>query len=505
MRNTIVTNATTAILHPVKFQREYASFWDAKESAPPLWVGLLFAVLSLSAGMAELSDTGSGTDQSAPSAKVLSRCTEQCLVLGRYASAQEYSLEVLLIHLQSCYLGSKDSDLNLWFLMGIIIRLALKLGYHRDPTKLPTARLSPFDGEMRRRVWVTIFQIDTLMSFQMGLPSMIATEYCDTELPRNLENSDFEPETLVLPQPRPISDYTPVLYTLAKSSILSMFRTVIRHTRSLTPCPYDETMALDVQLRSTYNNVPAALIYRPIGQSIVDGPGIIMDRITIEMLHLKSMMVLHRQYITTHRPNPLFNASRRACMQAAQTALFRQIELHEATQPGCQLYDQRWMLTALTMSDFILAAMLICLELTMRCRRPSTFLRASSAGDTADHDVLYSSLHLLQRCQGIWEAAARFSTEARMASDAIASTIRRTRAWQEEERPHIQEPFRAEKSTREDGTMEQDPSTAMQNHIEEAYDEAAYIDWVSISSAVLTNLTRLTGARANICCSPGNA
>jgi hypothetical protein len=165
-----------AIVHPVKFQRDvsvtprqeiaiqttnngsndhqYVSFWEAPQSASPIWIALLFAILSLAKSMSELSGTSHGAAEPIPSAKLLSRATEQCLVLGGYARAREHCLEVLLVHLQSCYIRSKDSDLNLWLLMGVIIRLALKMGYHRDPAKLPKAEFSPFESEMRRRVWV---------------------------------------------------------------------------------------------------------------------------------------------------------------------------------------------------------------------------------------------------------------------------------------------------------------------------------------------------------------
>ncbi|KAB5580338.1 fungal-specific transcription factor domain-containing protein [Coniochaeta sp. 2T2.1] len=404
-------HAILPIVHPVKFQREYALFWECPESTSPLWTGLLFSILSLSASMHELSGPRNDPEKDMiPSAKLLSACTEQCLVLGKYATAREYSLEVLLIHMQSCYLRSKDSDLNMWFLMGIIIRLAFRLGYHRDPSKLTTSpKPSPFEGEMRRRVWATIFQIDTLMSFQIGLPSMIPAEYCDADLPRNLENSDFNPETTILPDARPISDHTPILYTLAKSSIMSVFRSVTSHTRSLSPSSYEQTLSLDARIRDAYAKVPPALRYTPISQSVVDSPGVIMDRATIEILHHKSVIVLHRGYVTAHRANPQFDLSRRACLQAAETVLHRQVELHEATRPGCQLYDQRWMVSALTTTDFILAGMVVCLELTVRMQG------MGGIGSVKDEDEVARYLGLLKRCQGIWAAAAEFSSEARMA------------------------------------------------------------------------------------------
>jgi hypothetical protein len=69
-----------------------------------------------------------------------------------------------------------------------MIRLAFRMGYHRDPKHL--VGISVFDGEMRRRVWLNLVQIEALMSYQLGFPSMIPSEFCDTEVPRNLEYSE---------------------------------------------------------------------------------------------------------------------------------------------------------------------------------------------------------------------------------------------------------------------------------------------------------------------------
>ena len=356
---------------------------------------------------------------------------EQCLVLGNYARADEYCLEALLIHLQSCFLRSRDSDVNLWLLMGVVIRLAIRLGYHRDPSNLPKSSLSPFDGEMRRRVWVSIFQVDALMSFQMGFPSMIPSAYCDAQLPLNLENHDFSPESAVLPTSRPLSDNTPVLYTIGKAAVVELFRTVVGHTRSLIPSPYETTLALDAQLRDAYVQLPVSLKYKPLSQSIIDSPEMIMKRTTIEILHLKSVIVLHRQYITSHRQNSAYDLSRCACLEAASTVLDRQAELHRATQPGSHLHDDRWMVSALTASDFILAAMIICLELAIRTKEADTSTTIKTSRYESYSAEYAEYLRGIQVSHQIWLVASAYSVEARMAAHALGSTIERVQAHRE--------------------------------------------------------------------------
>ncbi|KAL1970425.1 hypothetical protein VTN77DRAFT_5586 [Rasamsonia byssochlamydoides] len=404
------------ILHPVKFQKEYELFWEDPPKAPPLWIGLLFAILGVAVALRQVAKMPT---ESMPSAKTFQLRTAQCLVLGKYFTAKAYGLETLVLHLQSNFLCSVDSNISLWFLMGIVIRLAMRMGYHRDPKNHPS--ISPFDGEMRRRLWQNIFQLDVLMSFQLGLPSMIPSEYCDTEPPRNLYDSDFDPDVKALPPSRPLSDHTPVLYTIVKGRVMDVFKRIVAHTQSLSSPPYDKTLALDGEIRETYNSIPEAFRMRPISRSFMDASSTIMNRCSIELLYLKGIVVLHRRYLNTDRSNPQYEYSRRACVDAALGILARQADLHQASQPGGQLYEDRWMVSSLTAHDFLLAAMVVCLELSVQMR--TEHLPAMSLqGDFA------RQFEALQTSQRIWASARPHSKDAHTATQALELMIRKVKA-----------------------------------------------------------------------------
>jgi hypothetical protein len=104
---------------------------------------------------------------------------------------------------------SQDAEFEIWILHGMLIPISLRMGLHRDPKHF--SEISIFAGEMRRRVWATIFQIDVGLSGLAGLPRMIKPHQCDTEEPRNMLDSDFDENTLELPQSRPESEFTPIL------------------------------------------------------------------------------------------------------------------------------------------------------------------------------------------------------------------------------------------------------------------------------------------------------
>ncbi|EED14297.1 conserved hypothetical protein [Talaromyces stipitatus ATCC 10500] len=405
------------IIHAIKFQNEYEKFWHNPLNAPPLWVGLLFSILALTASVHQVIKPPMADAQPSLAVKPLRSRTVQCLIMGNYTRAKSYALETLVMHLLSGYIGKPDSSFDGWFLMGTIIRLAMRMGYHRDPAT--QAGITPFEGEMRRRRWHAMLQLDTLLSFQMGMPSMIPPEFCDTEPPRNLNDEDIWPNMETLPPSRPLSDYTPILYTIAKSSIMSMFRKVLAHTHQ-SSSSYAITIDVDTRLRETYTSLPPLLKSRPIAQSFTISSGLILSRITIELLYLKAIIVLHRRYLNTERQNPHREFSRRACINAAMEVLSRQKEVHEATSwLHGRLYADRWMVSSLTAHDFLLADVVVCLELSVM--RSTTMAVGTLEGrNTAGFETLLDALLDSQR---IWEEKSVDSNEARTAAAMLKLMI----------------------------------------------------------------------------------
>ena len=63
-----------------------------------------------------------------------------CILLADYTKPHEYLIETLVIHLYGEYASHREADSSTWVLLGTIIRLAMRMGYHRDPDRLPSLR-----------------------------------------------------------------------------------------------------------------------------------------------------------------------------------------------------------------------------------------------------------------------------------------------------------------------------------------------------------------------------
>ncbi|CAI6091691.1 unnamed protein product [Clonostachys chloroleuca] len=403
------------VVHPAKFQKEYEAFWDAPEKAPPLWTGLLFALLGFATCLKNIAKAGD-IDESIPSTRLMQQRLIQCLILGKYATANSFALEAFLIHLQTSFITSDHAPVNLWFEMGTVIRLAFRMGYHRDPEHL--AGISAFDGEMRRRVWLNIFQIEALMSFQLGFPSMIPSEFCDSKVPRNLDYPDLCMDMKELPPSRSFSEHTPVLYTIVKAPVMNMFKKIAAHTQALTVPSYESTLALDAEFNRVYASMPDTFQRRDVNRSFMDSSALILQRCTIEILYLKGLVILHRRYISYDLNSPKYAPSRRASVEAALKILARQEDLHNASGPGGRLHDDRWMVLSLPIHDFLLAAMVLCLDLSVRMRSQSPVV-------AGDQDLTTREYRALQVSQGIWAGNRSASPETHIAALALELMIKK--------------------------------------------------------------------------------
>ena len=173
------------------------------------------------------------------------------------------------------------------------VRMGYKMGYHRDPNSL--GNLSVFEGEMRRRCWAACKQMDLMISFQLGLPSTICLEDCDIKSPRNLLDSDFNADSKFLPISRPENECTKMLWFIVKERQMVSYSKVCRVALPFKENSGEEILQLDQEIRQMRTTIPDVLRTRPFSESTADPPFLILTRLFVEFIYLKSLCVLHRK------------------------------------------------------------------------------------------------------------------------------------------------------------------------------------------------------------------
>ena len=362
----------------------------------------------------------------------------QCLLLADFLKPVNHMIETLVLHLHGEYARNRDSEVGVWVLVGMIARLAMRMGYHRDPKFYPN--ISPFQGEIRRRVWTFVRQSDLLFSFQIGLPSMIRLGDCDTELPRNLFDDEFDEDTKVLPPSRPSHEATPVSYMRVKATMAYAFGKVVERLHSVTPITYEEVMALDQTLRETRAEYPPHLRLRSIEDSLMDPGALVMQRINLSILYHKGQCVLHRKFLSRARENNRYAHSRRTCVDSSMDLLHHQATLHYESRPGRRLHGMKIFTSSLTAHDFLLAAMILCLDLYYGAESDVPE-RSSADMYTWGLERRNDMIRALETSAEIWAETKDQSMEAYKASELIFVMLTKLKAPKNQGVRQPQSPF----------------------------------------------------------------
>ena len=80
----------------------------------------------------------------------------------------------------------------MWTLTSLIIRIAEAMGLHQDST---TSSFSPFENEMRRRLWWQICNLDSHAAEDRGSNSLITSNSFSTRFPLNINDEDISLES----------------------------------------------------------------------------------------------------------------------------------------------------------------------------------------------------------------------------------------------------------------------------------------------------------------------
>jgi hypothetical protein len=99
-----------------------------------------------------------------------------------------------------CLVRRHDSPRFVWMMTGLLIRMAQYLGLQRDGAHFE--HLTPFEVEMRRRIWWGIVMLDIRASEDQGTELMLGSGSFDTKIPLNINDADIDSETRETPAER---------------------------------------------------------------------------------------------------------------------------------------------------------------------------------------------------------------------------------------------------------------------------------------------------------------
>ncbi|KAI1088431.1 putative C6 transcription factor [Rostrohypoxylon terebratum] len=130
-----------------------------------------------------------GTSLSVTYARYRSAARQALVNAGFLSTSSPMTLRAYMMFIM-CLRNSYRCD-TLFILTGVAMRLARKMGLHRDGTSLG---LSPFETEMRRRLWCQIIHMDFRTADLMGARPSLDLLCGDAKPPLNVEDDDLYPD-----------------------------------------------------------------------------------------------------------------------------------------------------------------------------------------------------------------------------------------------------------------------------------------------------------------------
>ncbi|KAK3334773.1 fungal-specific transcription factor domain-containing protein [Neurospora tetraspora] len=421
------------IIHPPTFHQQLRNHWLDPSRTPIMWLGLLYSVMCL----AMLSYHKVGDEPPEWKGRTFEKAakfrlrTVQCLRVGDYTKPTEYTVETMILYLFAEHSSRWDADVGLWLIMSQVTRVAFRMGYHRDAKWFPS--LTPFQAEMRRRTWALIRMCDIFFSHQLSLPAMIYEHDCDTDLPHNLADEDFDPDTKVLPPPKPDTEPTNISYMIAKVKLALELGNILQATgRVRNPVHYDEVLRFDAKLREIKANLPPHLRFQPLSGSH-DPLTLIIARFNIDILFQKIICLLHRRYMSKATQNIRYNSSRLRAISASLESLGHLATLHRESQPGGRFRSIKWFVTSIATKDFLLPAMLIVLDLHYDNTLRRTKTAPASPPWTSEQRA--EMIKSLEVTRDIWKGLADESMDALKAFKVLDIMLDKINGTQSSEYP----------------------------------------------------------------------
>ena len=260
-------------------------------------------------------------------------------------------LQVHCLLLLARQTSSAGSDL-VWISAGALLRTAMQMGLHHDPSHFP--KMSILQSEIRRRLWSTIMEIAVQSSLDAGMPPLISFEDFDTGSPSNINDDEIDESTKSSPRSETNTVFT---QTSLQITLLKSLRTRLEVARLINDGrvepSYDDVLRLSTELVNAFRESTAFL--QAYQSSIAVQTPTTFHRNLLEHFLRRFLLVLHRPFAFKARTDPRFYFSRKVCLESSMTIL----------SPEADTDFSRLMVTGggLASEIFASGAFFLCLEL----------------------------------------------------------------------------------------------------------------------------------------------
>jgi hypothetical protein len=329
---------TYRILHIPSFLKDYDTFWETPQHSPPGFIAVLLMVIA-TVNCAVNEPDGYELDGAVVRNEAVSwilACDDwqkQQSQKHRFmAMYQVMALRVLAVSANClktkvAYIGTES-----------MLTYFKAAGMHQDPNVLED-RCSPFDGEMRRRLWWTAMELELQASIDRGTPSALSGFSNNCREPLNVDDEDFVPDMRQLPLPKPSSQCTSTSYLSISSKTLSLRIALCKLVNDPnSQLSHEDVLHYEQEINESLDKIPKW-----------SDPGNLQASALFE-LQLRQFLYLIHMPFARQRDSLSSRYSRMICFEASKDVL----DLHS------KLIASGNMTLMLTREDIFRAALALC-------------------------------------------------------------------------------------------------------------------------------------------------
>ncbi|KAL1632777.1 hypothetical protein SLS58_011324 [Diplodia intermedia] len=145
---------------------------------------------------------------------------EQGLARANFLQTDEFMVLQAFVIFLICLRRNEPARM-IWTLTGLVVRMAQTLGIHRDGSHFG---LSPFEIEVRRRLWWQVCILDARASEDHGCDPTIVEASFDTQIPLNVNDVDLYPSMTEFPEER--TGCTEMTFCLVRFEVANVYRRI---------------------------------------------------------------------------------------------------------------------------------------------------------------------------------------------------------------------------------------------------------------------------------------
>jgi hypothetical protein len=304
---------TYRILHEPSFWAEYHQFWEQRSNDKDHmgFAVMLVLIVAVTKCLTPKDDVfiGDTTADRQEASNLIDICESWTNQQNRKRVTLPFlQLQCLMLLAKrvNCVMLKQD-----WVASGDLLRLALASGMHRDPSLLGEGRISDFDKEMKKRLWITVMELELQSSVESGLQSGLTGLYFDTPAPANLSDDAFTKETQQLLPSQPIEHFTSASYLIAslKSLPLRIHLTQLLNTPS-SDLHYPDVLHYDAQIHAAISSLPHWDVDRAAIPSAL-----------LQLQLRQYLLILHKPYAKLTPRNERFMYSFTTCVDVCSSMI----------------------------------------------------------------------------------------------------------------------------------------------------------------------------------------